>query len=193
MISAGTFVLYVIRPLFQKRVPLYRRLLSLVILLLFIACGAYLLSAGYGGRFEARGNFDEDSSTMARIDVWGIFAQYGITNFLWGMSGKDIDAIAMSVLGMTHIENWFVLSTMVVGLVITLIVTFFFIPLYRNAQKSFDRYSSFLIFIVVVGLSSTNNSLACGVQALSLYFACCFVFAQLGKEMKAETHLSKDR
>lgn len=195
ILSAGTFVLYAIHPLFQKDVPLYRRLLAIGMLLLFIAFGAYLLSAGYGGRFEERGDFDTDSSVMARIDVWDIFAQYGITNFLWGMSGKDVDSVAASVLGATHIENWFILSTMVVGLVITLIVTFSFIPLYRNAQRSFDRYSSFLIFIMVIGLSSTNNSLACGVQALSLYFACCFAFAQQGTVMNADTHahLSRNR
>ena len=186
MISAGSFALYAIRPLFQRDVSLIRRTLAIVLLALFVVLGVYLLSIGYGGRFEEQGSFSEDSSTLARIDVWGIFTQYGITNFLWGMSGKDVEAIAMSVLGMTHIENWFILSTMVVGLVVTLIVSLFFIPLYRYAQLAYDRFSSFLIFIVVVGLSSTNNSLACGVQALSLFFACCFAFQEIESEEETE-------
>lgn len=185
MISAGTFALYAVRPLFRKDTSFSRRLLSIILLLSFVGVSLYLLNAGYGGRFEEQGSFSEDGSTLARIEVWSIFSRYGVMNFLWGMSGKDVEKIAIAVMGITHIENWFILSSMVVGLVVTTIVTFLFVPLYRRAQMTFDRYSSFLFFIVVIGLASTNNSLACGVPALSLYFACCYAFKQA--EVKTET------
>lgn len=182
MISAGTFALYASRPLFRRGTSFSKKFFSVVLLFAFGAIGFYLLSAGYGGRFEEQGDFSEDNSTLARIEVWSIFSRYGVTNFLWGMSGKDVEKIAIAVMGITHIENWFILSTMVVGLVVTTIVTLLFIPLYRSAQKMYDRFTSFLLFVVVVGLSSTNNSLACGVQALSLFFACCYAFPQLAIE-----------
>lgn len=176
MFSAATFALYAIRPLFQKKTSWGKRFLSLFLLAAFAAVGLYLLQAGYGGRFEEQGDFSEDSSTLARIEVWGIFSQYGLTNFLWGMSGKDVEEIALGVMGITHIENWFILSTMIVGLIVTILVVVLFIPLYRISSRPFDRYTSFLIFFTVIGLASTNNSLACGVPALSFYFACCYAF-----------------
>ena len=138
MISAGTFALYTIRPLFRKDTPWTKRFFSLLLLVVFVFVGIYLLNAGFGGRFEEQGDFSEDGSALARIEVFSIFNQYGIANFLWGMPYKDVENMALAVLGMTHIENWFILSTMIVGLVITTIVVILFIPVYCNAIKPYD-------------------------------------------------------
>jgi hypothetical protein len=177
MISAGTYVLYVIGLLFLKDSSLSKRFFQVVLLLLFVVVGVYLLGAGFGGRFEEQGSFSEDNSALARIEVFGIIGEYGVSNFLWGLPYKDVENIAMEVLGMTHVENWFILSTMIVGLVVTTIVVLLFIPVYRNAIFLYDRYTSFLLFVGFVVLASTNNSLATGIPALSIFFACCYVFS----------------
>ena len=177
MISAGIFVLYRIRPLMSKNSTIGSRLFAVLLLSVFVAFGIFLISSGYGGRFEERGDLSEDSSAMARLDVFDIIIQYGVSNFLWGLSGKEVDQIAMAVLGMTHVENWFVLSTMYCGLIITTIVTLLFVPVYRNATLPYKRYASFLIFISTIVLGSTNNSFATGIPALSIFFACCYAFS----------------
>ena len=186
MISAGTFALYVVRPLFMEEVSWSKRFVSILLLTSFVIVVLYLLYAGFGGRFEENGDLSEDGSTLARIEVWGIFSRYGLTNFLWGMSGKDVEKIALAVMGMTHVENWFVLSSMVVGLVVTTIVVLLFVPLFKWAIQPYDRYTSFLLFIVTIGLASTNNSLACGVPALSFFFVCCYAFQQIEVPKNAE-------
>ena len=182
IISAGVFVLYTIRPLFQKGTSSSRRLFSILLLIAFSLVGIFLLNAGFGGRFEERGELSEDSSTLARLEVFNIISEYGISNFLWGLSGKDVDQIAMAVLGMTHIENWFILSTMYSGLIITTIVTLLFVPVYRNATRPYEKYFSFLIFISTIVLGSTNNSFATGIPALSIFFACCYAFAPINED-----------
>lgn len=182
MLSVATFVFYILRPIFKKGTSAGKRLFYCVLLVSFFLFGFYLLNAGYGGRFEEQGDFSQDNSTLARIQVWDIFNQYGVSNLLWGMYGDEAESIAYSVMGITHIENWFILSAMIAGLVITVIIVSLFIPVYRKATQYYDRFSSFLIFIIVIVLSSTNNSLACGVPSLSFYFACCYAFRPCQKE-----------
>lgn len=179
MISAGILVLYNVRPLFQKSTSWSRRFFSALLLVGFVVIGIYLLNAGFGGRFEDRGELSEDSSALARIEVFSIISQYGISNFLWGLPYKDVENMAIAVLGMTHIENWFILSTMIVGLIVTTIVTLLFIPVYRRAVRLYDMFSAFLIFIGAIVLGSTNNSFATGIPALSIFFACCYAFAPI--------------
>ena len=192
MISAGIFALYNIRPIIHKGESLSRRFFSAILLVSFIIIGAYLFSAGFAGRFEERGNLSEDGSALARIEVFGILSQYGISNFLWGLPYKDVENMAIAVLGMTHIENWFILSTMLVGLVVTTVVTFLFIPVYRYAIKPYSRYSSFLIFISTIVLASTNNSLATGIPALSIFFACCYAFSPIDIVAEPEMNVANE-
>ena len=176
MISGITFGLYMIHPLFQREATVKQKLASISIIIVAIIGVLYLIEAGYGGRFEERGDFSSDSSALARINVWGIFTKYDLDFFLWGMPGKDAEEIANAVMGVANIENWFIMSVMVVGLIVTTIVIMFFIPLFRKSLSSFSRFDSILILLVVLGLSSANNSLACGVPAIATFFVCCYAF-----------------
>lgn len=177
LLSAVIFILFMARPLLNKKATFRSRLLAFILLVAIIVFGAHLIESGYGGRFEAQGEISEDNSALARLDVFDIIIQYGVSNFLWGLSGDEVDQIAMAVLGMTHIENWFILSTMYNGLIITSIVTLLFVPIYRNAILPYNKYDSFLIFISTIVLGSTNNSFATGIPALSIFFACCYAFS----------------
>lgn len=191
MISVGLFALYSIRPLFQKDAPWPKRLFSIFLLFLFVSIAVYIFQSGYGGRFEEQGEFSEDGSTLARIEVWSILSEYGIDNFLWGMPYTEVEDLALAVLGMTHIENWFILSTMIVGLVITTFVVILFIPVYYSAVLPYDRFTSILIFIATIVLASSNNSFATGIPALSIFFACCFAFSPTDSaDLESESQLS---
>lgn len=177
MISIGILVLYLIHLLFKKGTSWSKRILSFMLLCLFFILVQYLFNSGYGGRFEERGAFKEDGSALARINVFDIISHYGLSSFWWGLPYKDVENMAMIILGMTHIENWFILSTMVVGLVLTTIVTLLFIPIYRQSIRPYEMYSALLIFLAVIVLGSTNNSFATGTPALSVFFACCYAFS----------------
>lgn len=176
MISGGVLGLFLMRLLFKKESSFLHRLFAFFMLAISVLLGIYMLRSGFGGRIEENSDLSQDDSTLARIQVWDIFLQGDITDFLWGMSGNDAEKIAFQVMGIVHIENWFILSSMIVGLVITTIVVILFVPLFRKMIRPYDRFSSFLIILVVVGLSSTNNSLACGVQAIAMFFACSYAF-----------------
>ncbi len=183
MISGGTLGLYLLSSLFKKRKSIGSRLFSVAMLSCSVAVGFYLFSSGYGGRFEEQGDFSSDDSTLARVHVWDIFLKGDITDFLWGMSGDDAEKIALNVMGIVHIENWYILSSMIVGLVITTLVVILFVSLFRNILRPYGRFTSFLILVVVVGLSSTNNSLACGVPAIAMFFACSYAFNEGNKNV----------
>ncbi len=189
LISVITLFLYFINPLFNKEVSKKKKFLFIALLFLSAIVGIYLLSLGFGGRFEERGDFSTDDSVLARINIWDVFLYNDISVFLWGMSGDDAEDMAFALIGMAHIENWFILSSMLVGLVVTSIVVFLFIPLFKNSLKPYSNFVKLLILIVVVGLSSTNNSLACGVPALATFFVCSRAFMDDEQEESAETEV----
>ena len=182
MISAGTCFMYLISPLFNPHSTQKQRIGSMAICCIALLFGVYLFSLGFGGRFEDSGRFSSDSSVLARIEVWEIFTKGSIKQFLWGMTGDDAEAIAYSLMGMVHIENWFIMSSMIGGLVLTTIIVLLYIPLFVKSLSSYSRYTTFLILLVVVGLSSTNNSLACGVPALATFFVCSYSFSPIKRD-----------
>lgn len=178
MFSLGTLLLLIFRNIFSGRISLFRKCFSIFLLIFVFFFVDYLLNEGYGGRFFSNGPFSSDDSVLSRFNVWEVLYNNNISTFLWGLSSKEVEVLVLTATNTFHVENWFILSSLYVGFVLTLIIVFLYIPLFAKALKNYSTFSSFLILIIVIGLSSTNNSLACGVPALSTFFVCCFAFSE---------------
>lgn len=180
LISAFVMVLYLLKPFLTKS-SWTKRILAGIVLVGMALAVIFLFQEGLGGRLVENGSFDQDNSALARLNVYDIFKYYGLSTFLWGMRGDDVENIAMLVMGAAHIENWLILSFMSVGIVATVIVIIFFVPMFKMALEYYNLYSCILILLIVLGLSSTNNSLACGVPAIATFFTCCYAFKPTDK------------
>ena len=174
MISILTLFLYLIQPFFRKKKSLKKIISTSFFSIFAVILLNLLFERNVAGRFVGQGGLLSDNSSRARIEVWNLFWQYDLRDLLWGMS--DVEEKAERVLGFVHIENWFILSTMLVGLLLTLIVIVLFIPVFKKSLSYYDRFTCIIILISTIGIASTNNSLACGVPALATFFTCCYAF-----------------
>lgn len=180
MISGVTLVLYLLRPIIQnKHTHLRNKFVSIFVIFLSIFIAAYLFYSGYGNRFEVLGDFSTDGSTLARVNIWKVFSYMDYSEILFGISNNEIYSLTERTVGMAHVENWFIMIGMCIGFILTIFFIVLFIPLFKKALTSFDKYTSFLIIIVVIGLASTNNSLSCGVPAIATFFVCSYAFANI--------------
>ena len=159
--------------------------LSSVLFALFSIVFLYILySSGLAGRFVERGPMISDSSTLARIDIWMFFYKYDLFDFLWGVSMNDAQMIAYNLLGVRYLENWLIMSILLVGLILTVLVVVLFFFAFKKALYSYDRFRSFLLVFTCIGIASTNNSLACGVPAIAMFFSCCYAFFEIPSSNK---------
>ena len=192
MISVLSLFLYLIRPFVtNKTFSIKNIIFTFTFVLISMAFVSFLFDAGFGGRFEARGDFSVDSSVLSRLDVFSLLLKFDISELLWGVSG-DIRNISLSILGSIHVENWFILSSLQVGVVITTVVTVLFVPVFSKSLKPYSKYESLLIIMITIGLASTNNSLACGAPALSICFVCAYAFDR-GNNLLLNRDIRKQR
>lgn len=176
MISILAFILNIIFIFLKRDRSLKLIIGTTVFSVLSLFLFDFLIDTNLAGRFAEKGDFSSDDSSLARISIWLIFSKYNIMDMLWGLTGTEMENMAFTTVGTFHIENWFILSTLAVGLVLTVIVITLFVPLFYSSLKPYDRTFSFLLLLVTLGVASTNNSLACGVPALATFFACCYAF-----------------
>lgn len=175
VISIFFLVIYLFRTMFKKGAYLKGAMvISLLFFIGFISISK-MFELGYGGRFIER-DVTNDSSVDARFEAFNIISQVGITNLLWGL--ENAEDVAESILGTFHVENWFILSAMTAGLFLTCFIIVLYIPVFKKAIKPYTKFESLILLGVCLGVSSTNNSLACGVPAIALFIACCRSFEE---------------
>lgn len=160
---------------------IYKRRVSRgkIILLSVLACGVIvaipiLIENGLGGRL-----FDDSSksenSILARIVVWELLGKLDISTIFFGLKGNLTD-LAESVLGNVHVENWFILMAIKIGGIFSLIFIVLMILLLKKNLIGVNRFRKYFTLGITFLLASTNNSLATGVQVISIYLICAYVF-----------------
>ena len=177
LFTAAFFIIYSILPQMElpKKVRRKKWIIGIAALLVCAYAFNYMIQHGYGGRFFEY-DVDSDSSIAARLEVWKIIERYDWTFFLLG--GLDVEEIAMRILGYNHIENWLILCFMSVGIIVTALAIIFFVPMFRKSLKQYTIFESIIVIGVFLCVSTTNNSLACGVPAIATFFTCAYAFSK---------------
>lgn len=174
LLSGLSFIVYILRTIFKKNIKSSTKILNFAFVIISVVIIFYLFNEGYGGRFFEKDDISEDSSILARIEVWGILTNCTLNDILWGSA--DVTKLAMKTLGYVHIENWLILSVLMGGLVITIIAIIVLIPNFKYHLKNYTLFEKLLLLSICLGIASTNNSLACGVPALSVFIVCAYAF-----------------
>lgn len=176
LISGLSFIIYVLYNLTNAKMKFSSKLNIVIFMLICIAIVVYLLGEGYGGRFFEQDDVSEDGSIMARIYVWLMFSYLDLKAFLLGINGDEIERLAIRTMGMIHVENWLILFILNMGIILTIAVILFFIPIFRQSLKNYTIFQTLFALGICFGVASTNNSLASGVQAISMFMACAYAF-----------------
>ena len=184
LISGLSFIIYVFYNLTNAKMKFSSKLNIVIFMLICMIIVVYLLEEGYGGRFFEHDDVSEDDSIMARIYVWLMFSYLDLKAFLLGINGDEIERLAIRTMGMIHVENWLILFILNMGIILTIAVILFFIPIFRQSLKNYTIFQTLFVLGVCFGVASTNNSLASGVQAISMFMVCAYAFKYNHKDSK---------
>ena len=145
---------------------------GLALLLLGVAVLAFVFSAtGFGGRVRA-GDFN-DSSSVARLQLFSIFKLVDLEGFLAGYDAKTIDGMTR-ISGLLAIENFWVFNLLFLGGIGFLL----WVAALSGAVVHIWRRSRLPVRVMLVAfliIASSNNSLAKKDSSLSIAFT--FLFA----------------
>lgn len=176
LISGLSFIIYVLYNLTNAKMKFSSKLNIVIFMLICIAIVVYLLGEGYGGRFFEHDDVSEDGSIMARIYVWFMFSYLDLKAILLGINGDEIERLVIRTMGIIHVENWLILFILDMGVILTIAVILFLIPIFRQSLRNYKLFQALFVLGVCFGVASTNNSLACGVQAISTFMVCAYAF-----------------
>lgn len=172
LITVFSLITYFFKQVLSHKIKIKTKLL---IITLFVILGVsifYLISMGYGGRFFEH-SVTEDSSILARFQAWELIKDSSEI-LICGI--PNIEQYAIRIIGTPHIENWFILMTLQIGLIFTILFIIYFIKILKFHLIKFPTFDKVIVLSVFILISSTNNSLACGVPAISMFIICCFAF-----------------
>lgn len=174
LISGVFLFFYILKTLTAKKTKANIKFFIIILIFLGIQGIFMLFQAGFGGRFFEH-NIKEDNSILARFEVWNLLDNINIDFFLAGI--PDIENYAIRILGYNHIENWFILMSLQIGIIFTIIFILLFYKLFKYYLQPYKQFDKLMLAGLTLTVSSTNNSLACGVQAIALFFVCCYAFS----------------
>lgn len=175
LLISGVFLcFYILKTLTTQRTKVSIKIFIIILIFLGIQGIFILFQAGFGGRFFEH-NIKEDNSILARFEVWNLLDNINIDFFLVGIF--DIENYAIRILGYNHVENWFILMSLQIGIIFTIIFILLFYKLFKYYLQPYKRFNKLMLAGLTLTVASTNNSLACGVQAIALFFVCCYAFS----------------
>ena len=184
LMSGLSFVVYIIYNLSRNKVKASTKLNLAILVFICIITVLALFEAGYGGRFFEHDDVSKDGSIMARIYVWLMLSNLDLSSFLLGINGDEIQRLAIRTMGMIHVENWLILFILNMGIILTILVILFLIPIFRKSLRHYTLFQALFVLGVCFGVASTNNSLACGVPAISTFMVCAYAFIYNGFKPK---------
>lgn len=176
LISGFSFIIHVLYNFINAKMKFSSKLNLVILMLICIVTVVYLLDEGYGGRFFQHDDVSEDGSIMARIYVWLMLSYLDMPSWLLGINGDEIERLAIRTMGIIHVENWLILFILNMGIILTIAVVLFFIPIFRKSLRNYTLFQTLFVLGVCFGVASTNNSLACGVPAISTFIVCAYAF-----------------
>jgi len=128
----------------------------------------------YGARINEMSGMD-DASAETRLLALDFFKNLKMQDVLLGAPVTKM-AIYQDYLGVDIIENFWIAWIIRFGLIMTLLLTFFFIKFLYNNAEYHGKFSSFFIPLVFLAIASSNNSLATTTPVISVYVLCSYAF-----------------
>ena len=129
---------------------------------------------GFGSRLAEMGLFD-DSSAMARVDVFNVFENYPLGEFLWGMDSLRYEYV-LYYAGIEVTENFYIDFILRNGIVFLVVYLVLYIRLIKILYRGYDWFTKWFTGGGFFLIASTNNSLATLGVALYLFLILIVLF-----------------
>lgn len=169
--------IYLIFTIFLSRKESINTKIALVSLssVLAMVGTALLFNYGFGDRLLNMGLYDDDSASV-RTQIWSVFDNHSVFDFLGGMS-EGATMILANNAGVEIIENFWLIYLFRFGLIFTAIITLLYYLLIKRELITFGLFQKLFVVGVFLLISSTNNSLASQASiALPAFVICTYAF-----------------
>lgn len=172
--SAAIYVLLNYKAMFHSR-----KKFIIIICMGFIAA-AFVYALFYtplGGRLLNLGLYG-DSSSMARTDIWGMFDFINLSDYIFmGIPYSDIIYIQYRAgLDYLIIENPWIIFILRYGIIQTVAMVLFYIPIFRKWLLPYGNYNAIVISFFFFVIVSSSNSLAVGSTSIAQLFLFAYAF-----------------
>jgi hypothetical protein len=174
--NALLFIIFVVYTLLRRDgvAKQDKRLLAFMAVVFSLVGGILFFVLGFGSRLMDMGLFDE-SSSMARVNVFDVFDYYPFEDFLWGMDFVQYE-YAMYYAGLEIIENFYVAYILRNGFVFLVVYVLLYIWLVKSLYRGYDSFTKWFTCGAFVIIASTNNSLSTLGIALFLFLMLIIMF-----------------
>lgn len=134
----------------------------------------YLYNKGViGGRLSSMGLYDEDSAGV-RLAALDIFKYYKLSDFIFGISQKDISLLKFR-LNLIAVENFWLNWMLAYGIVFVIGLVLFYTPLLKNIYRGKSLFVKFFTFVPFITLASTNPSIAVSIVPVTSFLLMSYI------------------
>ena len=154
--------------------PKDKRILVSMIVVMALVGTVLFFVLGFGSRLAEMGLFD-DSSAMARVDVFKVFDNYPLGDFLWGMDSLQYEYV-LYYAGIEVTENFYIDYLLRNGIVFLVMYLLLYIRLIKRLYRGYDWFTKWFTGGTFILIASTNNSLSTLGIALFLFLILIVIF-----------------
>lgn len=155
-----------------------------------ILFGMLIIAAGFlyalfftslGGRLLNLGLYGSDSSSLARVEILDIFNYVDLKNFIFmGVPYSHISMLQNKAgLDYLIIENPWIIFIFRYGIIQTVAMILFYIPIFKEWLKPYGVYNALIISLFFIAIVSSSNSLAVGSTAIVQLFLFAYAFSNI--------------
>lgn len=130
----------------------------LLISLAFFFFYNLITTTDYGGRLINHESGLDDSSTMARFEVFSVFDYINWNQLLWGDLG--LSDYLMAVMGLAGIENGYIVLVLKYGLIFGGLLIFLLTKYQWQALHIYSKEGRLILFFLFIILANTNPHIA---------------------------------
>lgn len=173
--SAVLYVLINYRELFHSK---HKKSILFFMCLLVAGFFYALFYTPLGGRLLNMGLYGDDSSSLARTQIFDIFHGLDLKKFMFiGVPYAQIEVIQrMAGLGYLIIENPWIIFIFRYGIIQTIAMIVFFVPLFRKWLLPYGVKNALIVSAFFVAIISSSNSLAIGSTSIAQLFLFAYAF-----------------
>lgn len=117
-----------------------------------------------------------DGSAQVRLDIWNIFNNHSLSDFLWGIPPSRLQYI-MYQQELYATENFWLDYIFSYGLVFTCVLVFLYYIVLKRCFSTYPTKNSLFITLAFLIISSSNNSLSSSYMPLFILLFCSTIFS----------------
>lgn len=132
-----------------------------------------ITTTDFGGRLMNMDTGKDDSSTMARFEVFSFTDYLNLEQLIWG----DLDLVnhLMTMMGLVGLENGYIILILKYGLILGGVLIFFLVSYQWKALDVYQKQEKIILFCLFVVIANTNPHVGHQIP-WTIWMICYYLF-----------------